>query len=162
MNSSRSALRRIALGLATLSLSAASVSAQPTGSVTFGGPGAPLVPSTTYVPATFAGEEATWSFLDASGAVAIVVIELGSNPGLAAFVSVAVEGGATWAQVGFGGVPGVTISGDTITFQSVTLPQGARTALADLTLDGSLTRAVVSVSPLGFGQVKARYHRPGR
>ena len=139
-----------------LCVGAGSAGAQPSGSVTFSGPGAALVPSTTFIPASFASGDGSWNFADEGEVVGILVAEMTTDATRAAFVAVAVDGGANWVDVGLTGIPGVTIGMDTITFQDVVLPQGSRES-ADLVLNGALTRPVSPVSPVTWGRVKSLY-----
>jgi hypothetical protein len=128
--------------------------AQPSGGVTFTGPGAALLPSTTFVPSVYAGTESSWSFFSEAGDVGIVVTELTTDPSRASLVSVTVSDGPTWVQFSFSGVLGVSIDTDTIAFQDLVLPQSALAPHANLTVNGSLTRPVISVSDLSWGRVK--------
>lgn len=128
------------------------------GSVEFSGAGVGLLPSSTFVPHLYAGEQPTWSFFDEAGTVSIVVIETNGDPSTASLVSVAVLDGATWTALSFiGGVPGLNLEGDTITFDNVNLPElGKRRT--NIVLSGSLTRTdLVRAGDQAWGAIKRAY-----
>jgi hypothetical protein len=151
------------LVLATLivmfGIPADAVAQGPSGMVTFSGPGATLLPSTTFEPATYEGTPGTWGFLDQPGAVVIVVTEVETDPTQAAFVSVGEEGGETWTAVSiFGPILGVEIDGDTIKFADVSVPQSGSTNPQGLILNGSLTRGIqVDVESPSVSSIKRQY-----
>lgn len=142
-----------------VALAGGSAALEPVGELTFSGSGASLLPSTTFVPATWEGTEASWGFFDAGGVVGVLVVLSDTDPSGASFVSVAEDGGETFGAIGlFGPVAGVTIEGNTVTFVDVAVPLSGATTPQDLIVNGSLTRDdEVGAGKHSLGELKRSY-----
>ena len=142
-----------------LALATGTIAREPSGSVTFSGEGAALLPSTSFAPTTFDGEGGIWAFFDATTNVGIVVWPLEADSTKATEVEVSEDGGQTWEAIGQSGpVPGVSIEDDTVKFIGVVVPRSDVIGPFDLILDGVLDRTGgVSATAASVSRIKGDY-----
>lgn len=114
------------------------------GSLTFSGPAAALLASSSFVPIGFSANEGALAWSASIGTNSLVSIGVGrstTDPSRATLATVTSTDGATsygWSLFAFeNGVAGITVDGNTVTFDNVTLPATVGTQLA-LTISGQL------------------------
>lgn len=158
MNTTRSLLLSLILCFVVVSDATART---PTGALTFSGPGAAVLTTTSFSPEVSETVEGGWAFYETYAADAdtiTVIVGISTvDPSGAALVSVSDARGNAWFELSLTAtITGVAIDGDTVTFTSATLSGTGDTPPADLVVDGTVSNlTTVSADAMTIGRLKA-------